>query len=128
MKIKSTDGLGWELPNNIDLTTFQSKYEEFYLENRDNLGHYFRFIYNIIKFIDTSDLENKKFYTNILRSQFSDAESTVLLMNCISKYGENKFKPYAEKYRLLKFYHEKDPLSIQLTRYISESAIRQIDH
>ena len=82
--------------------TFDQKYNEFYESAGSDLGHYFRTLYNIIKFIDNSETEPKSFYTNIVRAQMSDAEITVLYYNGISAYGITKFKPFIEKYGLLK--------------------------
>ena len=64
----------------------------------------------MIKMIDEQDFlendmnkifETKYFYTSIVRSQLSDYEVYWLFMNGLSKLGEN-FKPYIEKYTLLK--------------------------
>lgn len=65
-----------------------------------DLRHYFRIIYQILKFIDNANITNdeKLFYSNIFRSQFSDAELLTLFFNCLSKYGKEKFKPLVEKY------------------------------
>ncbi len=65
-----------------------------------DLRHYFRIIYQILKFIDNVNItsDEKLFYSNIFRSQFSDAELLALFFNCLSKYGKEKFKPLVEKY------------------------------
>lgn len=65
------------------------------------VGHYFRTLYNIVKFIATSEVENKQPYINILRAQLSSSELTLLFYNCISKYGSEKFTPLVEKFGLL---------------------------
>lgn len=63
-------------------------------------GHYFRTVYQILKFIDNSHFtqEEKQFYSNIFRAQFSSSELVILFFNCLSKYGKEKFKPLVEKY------------------------------
>jgi len=78
------------------------KYLEFFQENVSDLGHYFRNLYHIIKFIEESDIENKKRYTNFVRAQLSAGELALLFFNCLSKLGSEKFKPLIEKYSLLK--------------------------
>jgi Putative phage abortive infection protein len=75
---------------------------ELFAGNRQALvGHYFRTLYNIVKFIGSSKVENQQVYINILRAQLSSAELTLLFYNCISKYGSDKFKPLVEKFGLL---------------------------
>jgi len=74
----------------------------FFKDNQSILGHYFRNLYNIIKFIENSDVNNKKFYTNIVRAQLSNGELILIFFNCITELGEKKFKPLVEKYSLLK--------------------------
>jgi hypothetical protein len=58
-------------------------------------------MYNIVKFIATSEAENKQTYINILRAQLSSSELNLLFYNCISKYGSEKFRPLVEKFGLL---------------------------
>lgn len=81
-------------------------YSPFYLENENDLGHYFRSVYNLIKFVDRSnvDEETKRFYTNLVRAQLSSHELKVLFYNCLSSMGRKKFKPLVEKYSLLKHF------------------------
>ena len=77
-------------------------YLKFYAKFHSELGHYFRVIYNIVKFVDNSDLDNKRVYTNLIRAQLSTDELRLILYNCLSDEGK-KFKPLVEKYSLLKF-------------------------
>ncbi|RNC89151.1 MAG: hypothetical protein ED558_17500 [Oricola sp.] len=77
-------------------------YEMFYIDHNTDLGHYFRFLYNILKYVDNTDIENKKFYTNLVRAQLSDAEVRILYMNALSEHGNEKMKPYVETYSMLK--------------------------
>lgn len=65
------------------------------------IGHYFRTLYNIVKFIDRSPVEDKQTYINILRAQLSSSELNLLFYNCLSDYGSRKFKPYVEQFGLL---------------------------
>lgn len=57
------------------------------------VGHYFRTLYNIVKFVDRSPVEDKQTYINILRAQLSSSELNLLFYNCLSEYGSQKFKP-----------------------------------
>lgn len=64
------------------------------------LDHYFRYLYRIIKYIDTSQLieDNKRYdYACILRGQLSCYELLVLFFNCLG-IDNGKFKYLIEKY------------------------------
>lgn len=79
-----------------------SKYMNFHEKHQSEIGHYFRSLYNIVKFIHGSNIEDKQLYMNILRAQLSTYELALLFYNSISDIGVKNFKPYIEKYGLLK--------------------------
>jgi len=67
-----------------------------------DVGHYFRNMYQIVKFIDDrDDTVAKQRYANIVRAQMTHSEQVLLLYNCLSTYGNEKFKPLVNKYSLL---------------------------
>lgn len=79
-----------------------SKSFEFYFRGRSgNFSHYFRYVYNMFKFIDCADIddEDKKKYAKILRSQISNYELLILFYNGNGPHGE-KFKHYINEYSL----------------------------
>jgi hypothetical protein len=78
-----------------------SAYVAFFANRQSDIGHYFRNLYTLIKFVDLSDVPNKKFYTNIVRAQLSSSEQLLLFYNCLGPFGWEKFKPLVEKYALL---------------------------
>lgn len=84
------------------IETINSAYMKFYDKNQSEIGHYFRSLYNIVKFIHNSDIEDKRLYSNLLRAQLSVNEMTLLFYNCLSTLGREKFKPLIEEYSLLK--------------------------
>lgn len=82
--------------------TPSERYEKFYLKYfHDDLGHYFRNLYQIVKYVDGATIENKKFYTNIVRAQLSSNELFLLFYNGVSRFGREKFLPLLRKYELL---------------------------
>jgi hypothetical protein len=87
-----------------DRELINKRYTEFYKQNSDLMGHYFRTLYNILKFIDRGYIEppEKKFYTNIIRAQLSKYELSLILYNCASSYGREKLLPLIIKYDILK--------------------------
>jgi len=78
-----------------------SAYDEFFKKYQAEIGHYYRNLYNLIKFVKESEIENKKRYTNIVRAQLSSYELSVLFYNCIHDVGRKKFKPLIEEFELL---------------------------
>ncbi|CAK1742370.1 Phage abortive infection protein [Vibrio crassostreae] len=69
------------------------------------VGHYFRNIYQILKYVDQSTVEDKKFYSNLIRAQMSDYELGLLFYNCISDLGNTKFKLLIEEYEFFEHLH-----------------------
>ncbi|MFM4810138.1 putative phage abortive infection protein [Aeromonas hydrophila] len=68
------------------------------------LGLYYRNVYQILKFINESNSvseQEKKSYSNYLRAQLSKHELYFLFYNCLSELGNEKFKPYIERYEFL---------------------------
>jgi len=77
-------------------------YDKLYSEDKSDMSHYFRTIYHIIKFVDKSEIENKKQYISIARAQLSSYEQILIFYNCLHENGNEKFKPLIEKYALFK--------------------------
>ena len=86
-----------------DLKELQDAYEKFYEKYEDKLGHYFRTMYRIYKFLDANhelSEKEKNDYSDLIRAQLSTYEEILILYNILSPYGE-KFIQYVEKYELL---------------------------
>lgn len=74
-----------------------------YISATTRFDHYFRHLYRIFKYVDTSDLitEDERYdYACIIRSQLSDYELVMLFYNCLTTNGREKFKPLIEKYTI----------------------------
>jgi Putative phage abortive infection protein len=85
-------------------TLINQIYNEIYNEHHHNLGHYFRSLHRLVKYIDNStiiNMEEKKFYLDVVRSQISSFEHIMLFYNCLSPFGNNSFLPLIKKYDLL---------------------------
>ena len=91
--------------HNINRTPIENAiaaYDILYDADKSDMSHYFRTIYHIFKFIDNSDIKNKKQYTSIARAQLSSYEQIILFYNCLHENGREKFKPLIEKYSIFK--------------------------
>ncbi|GEP10256.1 putative phage abortive infection protein [Methylobacterium gnaphalii] len=90
-----------------DLNLWASVYRDFWNSHRDALGHYFRLLYNMIRFLETKtprvgEATNKTArieYMRIIRAQLSDAELVLIFYNCFSEHGERLLQ-YARNYNL----------------------------
>lgn len=85
-------------PNWGSMQLIVALYDDFWQENRNDLGHYFRLLYNILKMLDESPL-NRDIYIKLVRAQLSDHELVVIFYNTLSDRGRN-LKIIAEKYSL----------------------------
>jgi len=109
-----------KLEENIE--TINKAYLNFYQENQAKIGHYFRSLYNIVKFVDNSNIDDKRLYINLLRSQLSVNELNLLFYNCLSDVGNQKFKPLIEEYTFLKSFDSKLLLEEQHMHFYEQSA------
>lgn len=105
-----------------NIKSLEKAYDTFYRDNQHEVGHYFRLLYNIVKFVDRAAITNKKFYTNLIRAQLSADELTLLFWNCLSQWGREKFKPLVERYALLKTLPERPYFTPRVRSYYNASA------
>lgn len=94
-QIEQADPKGRE-PYEIALLTYQ------YIEEQgaaDILGHYFRNLYHIIKFVDEEAPSDPKRYVNFLRAQLSGTELVLLFFNCLEP-GFETFRDLVVRYAL----------------------------
>lgn len=87
----------------------EEAYLNLYKEKQAVIGHYFRNLYNIVRFVDESQVEDKKLYIRLVRAQLSVFELSLLFYNCLSPPGKG-FLCLVEKYTLLKTIEDKDLL------------------
>lgn len=90
-------------------------YMEIFLSNVSNLGHYFRHLYHILKYINDSQLSDSKKYADFLQSQLSNDELYMIAINGISNYGRKNMLPLMDKYKFLENYNANgDMLTVKL--------------
>jgi hypothetical protein len=98
-------------------------YDTFYANHQEDLGHYFRTLYHLIKFVKFSNFEykEKRRYTSLVRAQLSAYELGLLFYNCLSRYGKG-FKPLVEEFGLLEHLDKKLLLAKSHENFYTESA------
>jgi len=94
-------GVNFNIPVDIHLKISKEAYERFFKNQQSDLGHYFRTMYNLIRFVNDKKIGNPKYYTNLVRAGLSTYEHLMLFYNAISKYGEERFKPLIIDYSML---------------------------
>ena len=106
--------------------TIAEAYRVFYEDygKKSEVGHYFRNLYHIFKYIDESPLltrRERNKYAKIVRAQLSSAEAALLFFNGLHPRGRN-FVRYIEEFALLQDLDETD---LDLPG-VSESEMHQI--
>jgi Putative phage abortive infection protein len=79
---------------------FDKSYSTFYLEYQSELGHYFRNLFNIIKYVTNLEAEDQPFFFRLLYAQLSNFELIMLFFHCL-KSSETEYKELVEKNALL---------------------------
>lgn len=101
-----------KIKRKLFLGCLERAYVDVYEENfrKQYLGHYFRSLYHVYKYIDTSVYiaeGEKESLAKILRSQISHLELKLLFLNAISEYGKS-FQYYIGKYDILEWFWDSD--------------------
>lgn len=89
---------------------------------KNDLNHYFRFMYHIVLFVDLQEAIDRYFYVRLLRASLSEGELVLLALNCAYGEGEEKFKPLVEKWALLHNISETAVAQWSLRDHFDESA------
>lgn len=78
-----------------------SFYNELYHGRESELGHYFRSLYHLVKFVDDSLIGNKKRYVDLIQAYLTDAELHCTFYNGIAIYGRKHFQRLLDDYSFL---------------------------
>lgn len=89
-------------PSLDGIEVLTNSYDHFWNEHSSELTHYFRYAYTLLKFVDESNVENKRLYTDIIKAQLSDQERFLIFYNSIQPVRSGAFKSLLEKYGMMK--------------------------
>lgn len=81
--------------------TIDSFYNELYQGRESELGHYFRSLYHLIKFVNDSQIGNKKRYIELIQAYLTDSELHCTFYNGVAIYGRERLKPLLDDYSFL---------------------------
>lgn len=96
----------------LERSSVEDRYTTFYNQRAYlQLGHYFRNLYQIVKYVHNTDRIDRKFYTNIIRAQLSNDDLYLLFFNALSSLGRDKFKPLIEEYNFFEHLSQKGEIN-----------------
>lgn len=117
----------WNSKNICQPHLMSQRYSDLYKITKSDLPHYFRMCYHLVKFIDESEIENKKLYIRIFRATLSNAEMVLIGLNAVYGGGKEKFRPLVEKYALLHNISSSDAIRLSIFGEIDNSAFGDRD-
>lgn len=110
-------------------STTELAYQLFWKEHQTELGHYFRYLYNVVRFVKESQQVDGP-YLRLIRAQLSDQELLLLFYNCVSKNGGN-FTTLVEEFALLnnipkiRLLHKKHEAMLQPSAFGAQENVQQ---
>lgn len=76
-------------------------YADFFLAHSSQMGHYYRHLYHILKFISSArEIEQKKYF-DLVQAQMSSDELYLIAISGISRYGRKKMLPLLDGFAFL---------------------------
>lgn len=116
--------------NDVELTRLEKLDADYHaimtLKGSSYITHYLRAIFNILKFIRSSNLSDteKETYTEILWGQLSREELSLIFYYSISEFGEDEMLPLCSQYGFLEYIAKTSilyvPADINLAKQILE--------
>ena len=102
-----------------------SRYLDLFYQHKQELSHYFKLVYRIVKIVDDYDIEEvEKFrYVKIFRSQLSENELLAIYYNSHSRFGKESYK-LVLKYNLLK--HLPVVSKVEFQYYLLNAAEKEV--
>ena len=87
-------------PDLTDSERIRKSFTELYNRPQSDIEHYFRIVSRILKFVETKNYANKRFYIETLWDQLSNKEIALIFYDSLCSRSETK--EIIEKYSLLK--------------------------
>jgi hypothetical protein len=113
------NGLHWFLS---ETKLMQDRYTDLYKDHQNDLGHYFRLSYHIVKMIDDHSVVDKMKYIRIFRATLSNPEMILIGLTCAYGAGSTRFKPLVARYALLHNISASDAREYGLTTQLPEES------
>ena len=91
----------------------------FYHNEEEHIGYVLNNLFEIMKYVDQGNIENKKFYMDVLKVQFSSNILLLIFFYGFSEYSRSHFKQLLEKYGFFEYlrYQESSEIDRLLLSY-----------
>jgi hypothetical protein len=93
-----------DMKNTLKSSTIEQAkkgYIEFHKREKQEVDIYIRSLYHLLKFIDNSQVDDKVFYANLVRTKLTEHELAFIFYDCLGYPNSANFKTLIEKYALL---------------------------
>lgn len=116
------------------LLWIKGTYETFHSDNDAVLGHYFRYVYNIVKYIIEAfpkDKELQDKYIGLLQAQMSNDELGLLFFNALSIHGRNgegkqQFKEWLDEHKFFENIDKRCVFDADYTKFYPRTSFKFI--
>jgi hypothetical protein len=92
---KSQEATRGEVP---EIELIQNAYKEYWKTKNVELGHYYRYLFNMIRYVSENSYA-RPYHSKLIRAQLSDQEVVLLMYNSLSEAG-SPFKQFALEFDL----------------------------
>ena len=112
----------------------ENAYNDFYKNYDYNLGHFYRYIFNVIKFIVNTfkdDVDTQKFLVGLMQAQLTNDELGLMFYNALSEHGRNKhneelFKSWLDNFNYFENIDERCVLNESYIRFYPKTSFKFI--
>lgn len=95
-------------------------FESFWDDHGGKLSHYFRWLYNILNFIESKDDIDKDFYVKLIFAQLSNQELFLIFYSALTPRGFN-FQKFIIKYQMMSNFESSELLDESHSKFMSEA-------
>lgn len=106
---------------------WESAWHDTFIQYRNDLGHYFRFLYHLFRYIEVERPDDAYFYARIVRATLSESELIILAMNCAHGEGRDNFTSIVESFALLHNLSEDARSEFAINPHFDKSAFSRQD-
>lgn len=106
-----------------DINSFEhvtKSFETFWDHYGIKLSHYFRWLYNLLKFVESRDDIDKDFYVKLISAQLSNQELFLIFYSALTERGRN-FQKFIIKYDMMSNFEPSELLNASHTKFIAST-------
>jgi hypothetical protein len=92
------------------LDSINKEYDALFEGRESDLGHYFRSLFHLVKYVHSSKVSDKKKYVDLIQAFLTDGELYLIFYNGIGRYGREKFLPLLDDYSFFENIKSRGPI------------------